>query len=231
MTEHQKLRLPTEVLYLIAMLLMAVGVSCISRSDLGYSVITAPVYLVYLTCSAYISFGTAEYLFQGVILILTCLVVRQVKVGYLFTFLYAVIYGFLFDGTLWLVGLLPFGDGWVARCLFFVVGTLIVSFGVALFFGTYLPPAAYELCVREVSDRYHFSQGAVKWIYDGISFALAILLSFVFFGNLQGIGIGTILSLLLNAPLISLAGKIIGRFVEPYVALPRLERFFRGKSC
>jgi uncharacterized membrane protein YczE len=141
-----------------------------------------------------------------------------------------VLYGFLFDGCLFLVGLIPVGDGLVARIVFFVVGTLIVSFGVALFLRTYLPPAAYELCVREVSARYHFPQGTVKWVYDGISFALALLLSFVLFGNLEGIGVGTIVSALCNAPLIALAGKLIDRTLDTYVALPRLEKFFEGHA-
>jgi uncharacterized membrane protein YczE len=227
---NKKLRLPIEALYLVAACIMAVGVSCIARSDMGYSVITAPVYLVYKKLEAYISFGTAEYLFQGVLLIFTCLITLRVKFTYLFTFVYAVLYGFLFDGCLFLVGLIPVGDGLVARIVFFVVGTLIVSFGVALFLRTYLPPAAYELCVREVSARYHFPQGTVKWVYDGISFALALLLSFVLFGNLEGIGVGTIVSALCNAPLIALAGKLIDRTLDTYVALPRLEKFFEGHA-
>ena len=230
MAKHKKIQLPLEALYGIAALIMAIGVSCIARSDLGYSVITAPVYLVYRKLSAYITFGTAEYLFQGVLLILTCLVTWRVKWTYLLTFVYAVLYGFLFDGCLWLVVLIPAGDGLLARSIFFVIGTLIVSFGVAMFLRTYLPPAAYENFVREVSVRYGFPQGTVKWVYDGISFALALVLSFVLFGNLEGIGIGTVISVLCNAPLISLAAKILDRTVDTYVAFPRLEAFFRGNE-
>ena len=78
--------------------------------------------------------------------------------------------------------------------------------------------------------RYGFPQGTVKWVYDGISFALALVLSFVLFGNLEGIGIGTVISVLCNAPLISLAAKILDRTVDTYVAFPRLEAFFRGNE-
>ena len=72
---------------------------------------------------------------------------------------------------------------------------------------TYLPPEAYELFVKEVSAAKGWDITRVKTVYDLISCALSVLLSFLFFGfgHFEGIKAGTFLCALLN-------GWTIGRF-------------------
>ena len=178
-----KIRLPEEIAYLLGILCMAAGVACVSASNFGYSMIVAPAYLLFAKLGGLISFGTAEYLFQGLLLILMCLCVRKFRVQYLFSFVTAVVYGCTFDLMLWIVGTIP-SEGLLSRILLFAVGTGFISISVALFVRTYLAPEVYELFVRELAVVYAIPFGRVKLSYDCISCVFSIVLSVVLRGRI-----------------------------------------------
>ncbi len=222
--------LPEEIAYLLGILCMAAGVACVSASNFGYSMIVAPVYLLFAKLGGLITFGTAEYLFQGILLIFMCLLLRRFRVQYLFSFLTAIVYGYTFDLMLWLVGYVPAG-GLLARIVLFVIGTALISIAVALFVRTYLAPEVYELFVRELAQHNHWEFGRVKLAYDCISCTFSIVMSVILFGPgvfgdfsfaalgdaivsgyvLEGIGIGTVVAALVNGPLITLCGRWLDR--------------------
>ena len=229
----KKRTLTEEIAYLLGILCMAAGVACVSASNFGYSMIVAPAYLLFAKLGGLISFGTAEYLFQGLLLIVMCLCVRRFRVQYLFSFVTAVVYGYTFDLMLWLVGFVP-SAGLPERILLFAVGTGFISISVALFVRTYLAPEVYELFVRELAVNYNIPFGRVKLSYDCISCAGSIVLSVILFGGgvftdfsfaalgeaivsgyvLEGIGIGTVVAALINGPLITLCGRWLDQHFE-----------------
>ena len=229
----KKRTLPEEIAYLLGILCMAAGVACVSASNFGYSMIVAPAYLLFAKLGGLISFGTAEYLFQGLLLILMCVCVRRFRVQYLFSFITAVVYGYTFDLMLWLVVLVP-SETLASRIVLFAVGTAFISISVALFVRTYLAPEVYELFVRELAVVYSIPFGRVKLSYDCISCAFSIMLSVILFGAgvfsdfsftalgeaivsgyvLEGIGIGTVVAALVNGPLITLCGKWLDAHFE-----------------
>ena len=220
-----RIRLGQEIAYLLAILLMAIGVAMTERAGLGMSMIVAPAYLLSLVTG--LGFGTMEYLVQGALLIVMILVLRRFRISYLFSFLTAFVYGLALDGILYLmrgvsVELLAF------RILWFVVGSLIVGFSVALFFRVYLAPAVYDLFVREVARRYSLSFGRFKTCFDLTAAVISVLLSFLFFGFLtfRGIGWGTIVLAVANGPIIAFFGRWIDRKFELYPMLP-FEKYFR----
>ncbi len=233
MNRMRKRNLPEEIAYLLGILCMAAGVACVSASNFGYSMIVAPAYLLFAKLGGLISFGTAEYLFQGVLLIFMCLLLRRFRVQYLFSFVTAVVYGYTFDLMLWLVGLVPSG-GLVMRILLFAVGTAFISISVALFVRTYLAPEVYELFVRELARHNRWPFGRVKLTYDCVSCTFSIVMSIILFGSgvfgdfslsalgdaivsgyvLEGIGIGTVVAALVNGPLITLCGNWLDTHFE-----------------
>ncbi len=243
------IRLPSELFYALGILFMALGVACVSRSVFGYSMIVAPAYILHARTGGAVSFGTMEYLWQGVQLIVMCLVVRRFRVGYLFSFVTAVLYGFVLDGCLLLTSLIP-AEHPAVRAALFALGTLCISFAVAVSVRTYLAAAVYELFVKEVSDRYGWRFGRVKWVYDFINLAISIALSLVLFGGgvfshfsfaalgeaildgfiLEGIGVGTFVAALVNGPCIGLIGRFLDRYVTPVPLFPRLAAFMEPKK-
>ncbi len=198
----------TEAAYVFGILILAIGTAFMERGNFGMSMVVAPAYILHLKISEFLpffSFGMAEYTLQFVLLILLAAVMRRVKIGYLLSFVTAVIYGFTLDLCLWAVSFLP-GEGIAARLIFFLLGMVLCSVGVAMLFRTYFPPEAYELFVKEMAERYHFSISKCKTVYDCVSCLLSIVLSFAFFGlwHFEGVKLGTVFCALIN-------GWMIGR--------------------
>ena len=138
------------------------------------------------------------------------IIMRKVKLSYLFSLVTAILYGFLLDGGMALVSLIPV-DLVVIRILLYVSGMLLCSTGIALLFHTYISSEAYELFVKELSTKFHVDIHKFKTIYNCSSCIIAILLSFLFFGfgHFEGIKFCTVLCALLNGTLIKLASKLL----------------------
>ena len=200
-----------ELAYLAGLLVLGVGNALVERANFGVSMVVAPAYLLHLKLSQFLpffSFGMAIYTFQACLILLLSLVTGRLKKHYPLSFVTAVIYGFILDGMIALVGLIPFsGTAWNVG--FFVVGVLFSTFGVALLFHTYLPPEAYELFVKEFSNKFGTPLGPTKIVYDCCSCGLSILLSFAFFGFGKFVGIywGTLICTFCNGWLIGMFSR------------------------
>ena len=81
------------------------------------------------------------------------LVVRRFKLSYLFSFVTAVIYGFILDLCMLLVSYVPM-ENMALRITYYTLGMVLCAIGIALFFHTYIAPEVYELFVKEVSSKY-----------------------------------------------------------------------------
>ncbi|MBQ7319548.1 MAG: hypothetical protein IJW97_05190 [Clostridia bacterium] len=198
----------TELAYVFGILILAIGTAMMEKADFGMSMVVAPAYLLHLKLSQifpFFSFGMAEYVFQAFLLIVLSIVLRRFKRSYLLSFATAVIYGLVLDGAMLAIGLLP-GDGIVLRLVWFAVGMVLCSLGVAFLFHTYIAPEAYELFVKELAETHGWSIGTVKTVYDCTSCLIGILLSFAFFGfwHFEGVKLGTVFCALINGWMISM---------------------------
>jgi uncharacterized membrane protein YczE len=221
----------SELCYLLGLLFMALGTALMEKAGFGMSMVVAPAYLVHLKLSQVIpffTFGMAEYTLQAILILGLSLVMGRFRLGYLFSFVTAVLYGLVLDGWLLLLGGLP-TVGMPVRLLWFILGMPLCALGVALFFHTYLSPEAYELIVMEVCRKWNIPTGRCKTVYDCCSCGVSILLSFLFFGPLHfvGIGLGTVVCALLNGRIIGFLSKILERRLEIRARCPELEKFFK----
>lgn len=201
----------TEAAYACGLILLAFSAALMEKANLGVSMVVAPAYLFYLKLSQtlpFFTFGMAEYTLQACLLLVLILVLRKFKLYYLFSFVTAVLYGFLLDGAMALVAFFPM-DPLFLRLVFFSLGVLLCALSIALLFQTYIAPEVYELFVKELAQKYDARISAVKTVYDCVSCFAAILLSFAFFGLFvfEGVKIGTIFCALIN-------GFFIGRFTD-----------------
>lgn len=240
----RKLRFCAEAVWAVGLLLMAAGVTLVGRSNLGYSMIVAPVYLLFTKLSAqigFLTFGITEYCFQGLLILLLIPITRRFRLRYLCSFVTAVLYGYLLDGCMALGALLP-ASGILLRALWFVLGEGAIVLSVVCFMHTYLAPEAYELVVKEIATVYRKPFSRVKLAYDLASLAVSIALSLVLFGGgafrdftwagliaaaldgyiLEGIGVGTVIAALVGGPLIGLAD---GLFCRLFDMTPAISRF------
>ncbi len=204
-----KRKLCTELAYVFGIAFVAFGVMLMEKADFGVSMVVAPAYLLYRWLSpawSFFTFGMAEYCLQAFLLLIMVLITRQFRLSYLFSFVTAVIYGFVLDGFMALGTMLPIDMLW-QRIMYYCLGMLFCSAGVSAMFHTYISPEVYELFVKEVSAHFHININKFKTIYDCISCAIGVLLSFLVFGlwHFEGVKWGTALCAVIN-------GSIIGCF-------------------
>jgi uncharacterized membrane protein YczE len=220
----------TEISYILGIITLALGASLFVKANYGVSVVVSPTYLLHLKLSetwSFATFGFAEYIVQGLLLILLAVSVRRFHWSYLFSFATALLYGFVLDRILSLFTLFTLPDPWM-RIVCYILGLLICALGVSLCLHTYLSPEVYELFVKEVSAKYNRHLGVVKTIYDCTSLLLALILSISFFGffPLRGIGLGTLISALLNGRLISWINRFLEKHFTFQAAFPKFDHYF-----
>lgn len=208
----------TEFSYILGLVIMAFAASFTEKADFGMSMVVAPAYILHLKVSEFLpwfTFGVAEYIFQGLLIVITVIIMRKFKLSYLFSFVTAVIYGTLLDCAMSIVAILP-ENTFAIRLLWYILGTVLCSFAVSLFFHTYISPEAYELIVKEFSQKFKCNINKVKTVYDCISVVLGIVMSFSFFGLgvFKGVGIGTIFCALINGFLIGRFSKLLEKHFE-----------------
>ena len=223
----KKIVLKSEFVYLGAIVLLSFAVAMITTTNMGLSMIVAPAFILSEKVS-FLTFGQAEYVVQFILFILLCLLLRQFKLSFFFSFITGVIYGFVLDGWRVLIphfrpemqGLLPL---WL-RLIYFVAGMLLTCLSIVLFFKTYLYPQVYDFFVKIVSGRFHLDRGKFKRIFDASFFALSLIMTFLLFGKLVGVGWGTLVMTVLNGIIIGFIDRQFDRF---FVCEPIFKKFAR----
>lgn len=235
----KKINKTSELLWVFGIVFVALGVAICSKANLGVSMIAAPAFVVseaLLPISSFFSVGVTEYIIQGIMLVILCFTVRRFRWTYLLAFAVAVIYGYTLNLFLWLLGGVSFDTVWL-RWVMLIVGDVITAFGVACFFRTYMPLQVYELFVAEISDRFKININKVKSVFDKTLLVLSVFLAVVIFGGVltfdwrtigynsyHSIGLGTLVTTVINAPIITLMGKLIDKVFVSTPAFKGLEK-------
>ena len=227
----KKCVLYSEAAYALGLVILALGTALMEKANFGMSMVVAPAYLLHLKFVQhfpFFSFGMAEYVLQGVILALLAIGMRRFKRAYLFSFVTAVLYGFTLDTMLALVSPLA-ADGFILRTLWYLLGMVVCSLGVALLFHTYISPEAYELFVKEIAEKTGKPIPYVKTAYDCVSCLIAVVMSFAFFGlwHFEGVKLGTILCALINGTIIGAISKWLDGMFETKDAV-KLRKLFQA---
>lgn len=218
----KKLNVSSELLYVLGILLLSFAGAMVSATDFGVSMIVAPAYILSERIDV-LTFGQCEYIVQGILLVLFCIILKKVKPLFLTSFVTTLIYGAALD--LWLYIVPAFNPNltsaedlamWV-RIVFYILGTLGTTLGVAMFFKTYLYPEVYDLFVKGIVEAKGFNFQKFKTCFDLSFLVIAVVMSLAFFGKFHGIGIGTVVMAVINGTLINFWSNMMDKhlFIKP----------------
>lgn len=219
----------TELAYCVGLIVCTTGIAFMEHSDFGVSMVVAPAYLLHLKLVQiwpWFTFGTSEYVFQALLLLVIVLVLKKIRLSWFFSFVTAVFVGLVLDLVMKPVGRLPADTVWY-RLAWYLLGMQLCAFGISLMFRTYISPEVYELFVKLLSRKTGTELTRFKTYYDCASCLLGVLLSVVFFGfwPLHGVKWGTIVCALVNGKCIGLWSRFFEKHFSFKDALP-LRRFF-----
>ncbi len=213
--EKKKIRIPSEVIYVLAVVILAFSVCLATAADFGVSMIVAPAYILSIKFPV-LTFGQWEYVTQGVLFIIFCIIMKRFHWTYLVSFFTCLFYGAVLD--LW--RLIPIFnpnvtapgsfDLWL-RILFFVVGILLTSLSIALFNKCYIYPQVVDMVPQGVCKKFDFKFAYVKYVFDGTYLVLGLVLSLIFFGNVVGLSFGTAIMFVINGFFISFLMKMLDK--------------------
>ena len=225
----KKITFYSEFAYIIAILILSFSVAMVSAADLGVSMIVAPAYILSQKVS-FLTFGQSEYVIQAMLFILFCILMKKVKLIYFASFLNCVVYGAALD--MWRAVVPVFNPEITApgsmsmpiRIAFFVVGSLITAFSIALFFRVYLYPQVYDFFVKGITEHFKINQTKFKTGFDMSCLAVSVIMTLVFFKGFVGIGFGTIILAVVNGSLIGACGKILDKVFVIKPLSPKLAK-------
>lgn len=237
-----KIKKSNELLWLLGIVFVALGVTLCSKADLGVSMIAAPAFVLseaLVQLWGALNVGVTEYIIQGVLLAILCVIVRGFNWRYLLAFAVAVLYGYTLNLFLWLLGGVEFQTVAI-RWVMLIVGDMITAFGVACFFRTYMPLQVYELVVAEIAEHFKVRISKIKWTFDMVLLGISLVLAVTLFGDMlrfdwstighasfHSIGLGTLVTTVINSPLIGLMGKLVDRLFEPTARFGKLEKLLK----
>lgn len=226
----KKIRISCELDYVLAIALLSFSVAMISCTDLGVSMIVAPAYILSQKLT-FLTFGQSEYVVQGVLIVVFCILMRKVRLVYFSSFATGLIYGAALD--LWRLAVPHFNPDitppgslplWL-RLVYFTVGMTMTSLSIAMFFRTYLYPQVYDFFVKGVSEKFGLDRNKFKICYDAAFLAVSCAMTLILFRRFVGVGIGTLVMTACNGVLIGVFGKLLDRY---FVFEPRSPRFARS---
>jgi len=217
----KKIRISNEFIYLLATAILSFATAMLAAADMGMSMVVAPAYIISLKVP-FLTFGQAEYIVQGTLFIIFCILMRKVKPLYFFSFASGLIYGAMLD--FWRMVIPHFNPGLYVpgsfslslRIVYFFIGFLLNSLGVALYFKTYFYPQVYEFFVKGISHRFGISLSKFKIGFDMTCLVIAVSCSMLLFHKIIGIGIGTVILACCNGLLIGLYGKWMDSHFDTY---------------
>ncbi len=187
--------------YALGLVVMALGVVCLKRVELGISPITSvPAAVSNITP---LTLGTSTTLLHGLCVIGQVLVLRRVTLKAVLTLLVGVPFGWVIDLFMWVFPAAELSI--VLRAVILIFGLALSGLGVQMIVGCDLMLPAPDELTHTISQVSGKKLSNIKIIADAIYVSIAIAVDLIFTGTVSTVGIGTILSVLLT-------GRFIGWF-------------------
>lgn len=145
----EKIKVNNLFIFLLGLTCLSLGDVLVIKSNLGISVGASVPYILSLACTK-LSFGTWNYIIHGIVLLLLVIIVRKLTVKYLMSFIVAFLFGNFIDFFSSILGPVQV-DTMISRVGLFILGTIVISIGVADFMKSNYPILPFDTFVKEIT--------------------------------------------------------------------------------
>ena len=193
------------IVFLLGLLVNSLGVSLITKAELGTSPISSIPYVLSLNYS--LSLGTFTVLFSLLLILLQLIILKKdFKLEHVLQIPVSLAFGILIDVCMALLSFVHPG-AYMIKLLYLILGCLILGIGVYMEVLANVVMLPGESFVRAIVFRWNREFGVTKVAFDVSMTVLAGILSFLFSGSLLGVREGTIVA----AILVGFIARLIGR--------------------
>ncbi len=192
------------LLFSCSLLIIAFGISIITRSDLGTSPISSIPYVASLNTPY--SMGTYFFLFTVFLIIIQVLLlgrngVRTRKIDLLMQFPVAFLLSVFTDLTMWLLNnYIP--ESYYLKLISLIIGCMVLALGICLEVIADVTMISAEYTIQFATIKFKKEFGLIKVFFDVSLVVLAVILSLSMSGSIEGVRKGTIISALLTGPFV-----------------------------
>ena len=191
------------LIFFIGLFVNSLGVSLITKANLGTSPISSIPYVLSLNFS--FTLGNFTIFFSIFLIFLQLCNLLQIPISILF--------GYFIDFTMVLLKSVN-PETYVMKFVYLLIGCLILGFGVYLEVLANVAMLPGESFVRAIVNTWNREFGSTKVMFDVSMAVIAAVLSFVFAYHLDGVREGTIIAALLVGFIARFFGKKL-EFVKP----------------
>lgn len=200
------------LIFIIGLFINSLGVSLITKANLGTSPISSIPYVLSLNFP--FTLGNFTIFFSVFLILLQLVILRKnFKLEYVLQIPVSVVFGYFIDLTMLLFTWVH-PENYVMKIVYLLIGCLILGFGVYMEVLADVVMLPGESFVRAIVLTWKTNFGTTKIIFDVSMAVIAAALSFVYSGKLNGVREGTILAALLVGFIARVFGKKLA-FVKP----------------
>ena len=201
-------KLKRYIIFLIGLFINSLGVSLITKAALGTSPISSIPYVLSLIFP--FTLGQFTIYFSVLLVVLQLLILRRkFKVEHLLQIPISIAFGYFIDLTMEMLSFVN-PQLYIIKIAALLIGCAILGFGVYTELLANVAMLPGESFVRAVVEVWHTEFGVTKVTFDVSMSLTAVILSFVFCGQLQGVREGTIIAALL----VGFIARTLGRWLK-----------------
>ena len=193
------------LIFLVGLFVNSLGVSLITKANLGTSPISSIPYVLSLNFP--FTLGNFTIFFSIFLIVLQLIILRKnFKLEHILQIPVSIIFGYFIDLTMILFSWVN-PETYIMKIVYLLIGCLILGVGVYMEVLADVVMLPGESFVRAIVLTWKTNFGTTKICFDVSMSVIAAVLSFVFAGRLAGVREGTVIAALLVGFIARLIGK------------------------
>ena len=198
-------KLKRYLIFLVGLFVNSLGVSLITKANLGTSPISSIPYVLSLNFP--FTLGNFTIFFSIFLIVLQLIILRKnFKLEHILQIPVSIIFGYFIDLTMILFSWVN-PEAYIMKIVYLLIGCLILGVGVYMEVLADVVMLPGESFVRAIVLTWKTNFGTTKICFDVSMSVIAAVLSFVFVGRLAGVREGTVIAALLVGFIARLIGK------------------------
>ena len=198
-------KLKRYLIFLVGLFVNSLGVSLITKANLGTSPISSIPYVLSLNFP--FTLGNFTIFFSIFLIVLQLIILRKnFKLEHILQIPVSIIFGYFIDLTMILFSWVN-PEAYIMKIVYLLIGCLILGVGVYMEVLADVVMLPGESFVRAIVLTWKTNFGITKICFDVSMSVIAAVLSFIFAGRLAGVREGTVIAALLVGFIARLIGK------------------------
>jgi uncharacterized membrane protein YczE len=214
-------KLKRYIIFIIGLYINSLGVSMVTKASLGTSPISSIPYVLSLKFP--LTLGNFTIIFSILLILLQLLILRKnFKLEHVLQIPVSIAFGYFIDLSMNLLFFVN-PQNYGMKIVFLLLGCFVLGIGVYMEVLANVVMLPGESFVRAVVLTWNTDFGSSKIVFDVSMTVIAAVLSFVFFGKLQGVREGTIVAALLVGYIARRLGRIFAFLPEKLYGKPETQ--------